>query len=90
MCSTTGLNICAIIARIKKYKSVIKKKKKELNEIALLAKTNLDSTKASISRSLTVSYIGCDYFLFIDVLWKYDGMKETGNFTGELKLLTYL
>ena len=68
MCSTTGLNICAIIARIKKYKSVIKKKKKELNEIALLAKTNLDSTKASISWSLTVSYIGCDYFLFIDVL----------------------
>ena len=39
MRSTIGLNICAIIARIKKYKSVIKKKKKKYNEIALLAKT---------------------------------------------------
>ena len=35
MSSTIGLNICAIIARIKKYKSIIKKKKKKRDKIAL-------------------------------------------------------
>ena len=38
MSSTIELNICTIIARIKKYKSIIKKKEKE---VALLAKINL-------------------------------------------------
>ena len=32
---TTELNICAIIGRIKKYKSIIKKKKKKHEEITL-------------------------------------------------------
>ena len=65
MSSTIGLNICAIIARIKKYKSrIIKKKKKKHDEIALLRKTNLDCTKGSISRSITDSYIERDYRLF--------------------------
>ena len=41
MSSTIELNICAIIARIKKYKQIIKKTKKKDDEIALLAKTNL-------------------------------------------------
>ena len=45
-----GLNIWAIFARIKKYKSIIKKKKKKHNEIALLAKTNLDCIKDLICR----------------------------------------
>ena len=39
---TIGLHIFAIIARIKNYKSIIKKNKKEHNKIVLLAKTNLD------------------------------------------------
>ena len=52
MSSTIGLNICAIIAKIKSYKSEIKKKKHD--EIALLAKSKLDCIKgALISRSLT-------------------------------------
>ena len=55
MSSTIGLNICAIIARIKKYKSIINQKKKKHHEIALLTKTNLDCIKGSISRSLTNS-----------------------------------
>ena len=42
MSSSIELNICAIIARVKMYKSIIKKKKKKHDEIALLAKTNLD------------------------------------------------
>ena len=33
MSSTIGLNIWAIIAKIKKYKSIIQKKKKKHNEI---------------------------------------------------------
>ena len=37
--STIGLHICAILARIKWYKSIIKRKKKKHHEIALLAKT---------------------------------------------------
>ena len=42
MGSTIRLNIFAIIERIKKYKSIIKKKKKKHDEIALLGKTNLE------------------------------------------------
>ena len=38
MSSTVGLNICAIIARIKKHKSIIKKKKRKRYEIPLLVK----------------------------------------------------
>ena len=75
MSSTIGLNIYAIITRIKKYKSIIKKKKKKHDQIALLAKTNLDCIKDLISRSLTDSYIKRDYFNLIAVLRKYDCVK---------------
>ena len=74
-----GLNICAIIARIKKYKSIIRKKKKTHYKIVLLAKTNLDCIKGLISRSLTDSYIERNYYHLIDVLKKYDYMKEEIN-----------
>ena len=50
MSSTIGLSICAIIARFKKCKSIIKKKRKNQDAIELLAKTNLDLIKSSISR----------------------------------------
>ena len=76
--STIGLYICLIIARIKKYKSIIKKKKTKHDEIALLQKTNLDWIK-NFSRSLTDSYIERDCFNLIDVLRKYDYMKEEIN-----------
>ena len=42
-----GLKICAITAGIKKYKSIIKKKRKKHNKIALLAKSKLNSIKFS-------------------------------------------
>ena len=61
MSCTIELNICEIIARIKKYESIIKKKKKH-NEIALLAKTKINFIKDLISISLTHSYIECNYF----------------------------
>ena len=79
MSSTIGLNISTTIAKIKKYKSIIKKKKKKHDEIALLSKTNLDCIKGSISSSLTESYIEHNYFLLIDVLREYDNMKEEIN-----------
>ena len=72
-----GLNICAIIVRITKYKSIIKKKK-EHDEIALLAKTKLDCIKGLICRPLIDSYIGHSNFLLIDELRKFD-MKEGLN-----------
>ena len=41
--SAIGLKICAIAAGIKKYKSIIKKRKKKHNKIVLLAKSKLNS-----------------------------------------------
>ena len=79
MSSAIGLNIWAIIARINRYKSIIKKKKKNHSKIALLAITNLDCIKDLISMSLTDSIIECDYFRLIDVLRKFDYMKEKIN-----------
>ena len=76
MSSTIGLSICAITERIKKYKLIIKKKKKKHNEIALLAKTKSNCIKGFISRSLSDSSVGRNYFLLIEVLRKYDDMKE--------------
>ena len=40
--SAFGLKNCAIVARIKKYKSIIKKKKNKHDKIALLTKSKLN------------------------------------------------
>ena len=45
--SAVGLKICLKTAGIKKYKSIIKKKKKKHDGIVLLAKTKLNSIKSS-------------------------------------------
>ena len=42
MSSTIRLNICALIGRIKKYESIVEKKKNKHDEIALLPKINWD------------------------------------------------
>ena len=74
MSYTIGLNICAIIARIKKHKSIIIKKKiKKDDEIASLANPNSDCIKGSVIRSLT------HYFLLTDVLREYDHIKQKIN-----------
>ena len=47
------LKICAVIAGIKNYKSIIKKKKrKKYNKMVLLAKTKLNSIEILISKAL--------------------------------------
>ena len=50
--SAIGLKICAITAGIKKYKSIIKKKKKKYDKIILLAKSKLRSIEILLSNAL--------------------------------------
>ena len=50
--SAIGLNICAVTAAIKKYKSMIKKKKKKHDKIVFLAKSKLNSIEVLISKAL--------------------------------------
>ena len=58
--STVGLKICARTAGIEKCQSIFKKKKKKLDKIVLLAKTNLNNREVLISKMLIDSYIS-DY-----------------------------
>ena len=76
MSSTKRLNIYATIGKIKRFKSIIKKKKKKHDETALLAKTNLDLLKFSTLCSLTSPYIKWNYFLLANVLRECKDMKE--------------
>ena len=56
------IKICAITAGIKKYKSIIKKKKKKHDTTALLAKSKLNSIEALLSKALVYSVISNDEF----------------------------
>ena len=79
MSSTIGLNICAITAKIKKYKLRVKKMKKKHYE-TLVKNHTLNIIKGLISRFLTESYITHnDFILAVDVLRKYNEMKEEIN-----------
>ena len=70
MSSAIGLKICEIAAGIKKYESIIKKKKHD--KIVLLAKSKLNSIEVLVS-----SNISHDEFVLIDnVLKEYDEMRE--------------
>ena len=64
--SAIGLKNCAIAAGIKKYKSIIKKKKKVHDKIVLLAKSKLNSMEALISMTLIDSVISHDEFVLIN------------------------
>ena len=77
--SAIGLKNCAIAAGIKKYKSIIKKKKKVPDKIVLLAKSKLISMTliSLISMTLIDSVISHDEFVLINnVLKEYNKMKE--------------
>ena len=56
-------------------KSIIKKKKKKLNKIVLLAKSKLNCIEVLISQALSNSNIGHDEFILINVLKEY-GLYE--------------
>ena len=71
-----GIWICAITAGIKKYKSIIKKKKNKHDKILLLGK-KLDTIEVLISKSSMDSYISHNRFVSVNnVLRKYNDMKE--------------
>ena len=75
--SAKELKICAITAGIKKYKSIIKKKKKKHDKIVLLAKSKLNSIEVLISKALIDSNISHDEFVLINnVLKEFYDMKE--------------
>ena len=75
--SGRGLKICAITSGIKKYKSIIKRKKKKHDKIVLLAKSKLNRIEVLISKGLIDSVISQDeLFLINNVLKEYNEMKE--------------
>ena len=75
--STIGLRMCTVAAVIKKYKSIIKKKKMKHDKIVSFAKTNLNNIEVLISKALIDSNISHDEFVLINsVLKEYDDMKE--------------
>ena len=63
--SAIGLKICALTAGIKKYKSIIKKKRRKHGKTVLLAKSKLISVEVLISKALSDSVIIHDEFVLI-------------------------
>ena len=68
--SAIGLKICPITAGIKKYKSIINKKRKSHDKIVLLAKSKLNIIEVLISKSLTDSVISDNEFVLINNVLK--------------------
>ena len=70
--SAVGIKTCTIAARIKKYKSVIQKKKKPDKKIVFLENDKLNAIEVLIFKSLIDPYISHDEFLSINnVLREY-------------------
>ena len=68
--SAVRVNICAITARIKKYESIINKKKKTHDEIVLLEKGKLNTIEILISKALIDSCISHDEFASVNNVLK--------------------
>ena len=83
--SAIGIKLWAITAGIKKYKSIIKKKKKKHDKIVLLAKCKLNSVEVSIPKALTDSNISYDVFILINYVLKefYNIKEEIKNSNGK-------
>ena len=74
--SAIRLEVCAITAGIKNYKSIIKKKKKKHDKI-LLAKSKFNSVEVLIFKALIKSNISHDAFVLMkNVLKEFYDMKE--------------
>ena len=86
--SVVGLKSCIITAGIKKYKLLIKRKKKKHDKILLVAKTKLNSIVILVSKYLTDLDASHDDVFSINNVWKEcNDMKEE---TKSLKILGYL
>ena len=55
-----GIKIYAITTEVKKYRSIVKKKKKKHEKIVLLGKNKLNAIEILISKVLIDSYISHD------------------------------
>ena len=64
--STTGLKVCVITTGIKKYKSIIKKKRKKNHEAVSLATSKLNNIDVLISKDFIDSNISHDEFILIN------------------------
>ena len=80
MSSTIGLNISVITAGIKKYKSIIKKKKKKHDKILSLAKSKLSGIGILISKALNDSNLSHNKICLINKV-----SKELDDFKKEMK-----
>ena len=78
--SAIGLKICTITALSKKYKPIIKKKKKKHDKIVLLGKTRLNRMEGLIDKALINPDIRNDEFVLINnVLKEHNNLKEKTN-----------
>ena len=75
--SAVELKNCAITTVIKKYKSIIKKKKNKHDKMVLLAKTKFNSEEVLISKAL----IDSNKFASVnDVQKEHEDMKKKPSF----------
>ena len=78
--SVIGLKICALTAGIKKYNSIIKKKKHD--KIVLLTKSELNNIEVLTSKASIDSVISHEEFVLI-----HNFLKEYSNMKEEIKIL---
>ena len=79
--SVVGIKNCTITARIKKYKWIIKKKKKKHDRIVLLGKDKLNTIKVLVFKALIDSYISHEEFVSVNYVLReyYQMIKEIRN-----------
>ena len=78
--SAIELKMCTITARIEKYKSIIKKKKKKHDKIVLLAKSELNSIEVFISKTFIDSVISHDEFVLISYMLEEYNKRRNQKF----------
>ena len=79
MSSAIGLKACVITAGIKKYESIIKKKKKWHDKILSLANNKINTINVLFSKALIDSNIIHDEFVSIkktERIWWYDRGRQ--------------
>ena len=64
--TAVGIKIFTITAGIKKYKSIIKKKKKKHDKMKLLGKDKLNTVEILISKAVIDSYISHNKFVSVN------------------------
>ena len=85
------LKTCTVTAGIKKYQSIIKKKKKKHGKIVLLTKSILNSMEVLISKAFTDLNISHDELVLINnVLKKFYHMREEIKIPITNKSLSYI